>query len=119
MSNLPSAYSNSPKHTPTLMRALQALQTTTFPPHHQVLCIPLYLSPYSLYLPKASSLKRLLPSTKATKKKNTSAKGKDKGKEEEEEEDDDEDEQEMKYLALDYSQEDFGDDSDTYASWSP
>jgi len=75
MSNLPSAYSNSPKHTPTLMRALQALQTTTFPPHHQVLCIPLYLSPYSLYLPKASSLKRLLPSTRATKKKNTSAKG--------------------------------------------
>ena len=42
----------------------------------------------------------------------------DKG-EEEEEEDDDEGEEEMEYLALDYPQEDFGDELDAYAPRSP
>lgn len=44
--------------------------------------------------------------------------GEDKG-EEEEEEDVDEDEEEMEYLATDYPQEDFGDESDAYALRSP
>ena len=37
----------------------------------------------------------------------------------EEEEEEEEDEEEMEYLALDYSQEDSGDDSDAYAPQSP
>ena len=42
--------------------------------------------------------------------------GDDEGEEEEEEE---EDEEEMEYLALDYPQEDSGNDTDAYVPWSP
>ena len=45
--------------------------------------------------------------------------GHDKGEEEEEEEDDDDDEEGMEYLALDYPEEDFGDDTDAYVPRSP
>ena len=45
--------------------------------------------------------------------------GDGKGMEEEEEEEDDDDEEKMEYLAPDYPQEDSGDDTNAYASWSP
>ena len=45
--------------------------------------------------------------------------GHDKGEKEEEEEDDDDDEEGMEYLALDYPEEDFGDDTDAYVPRSP
>ena len=41
------------------------------------------------------------------------------GEEEEEEEDDDDEGEEMEYLAPDYPQEDFGDDTNAYAPKSP
>ena len=43
----------------------------------------------------------------------------DEGKEEEEEKDDDDEGKEMGYLAPDYPQEDFGDDTNAYAPKSP
>ena len=43
----------------------------------------------------------------------------DEGEEEEEEEDDDDEGEEMEYLAPDYPQEDFGDDTNAYAPKSP